>query len=56
MADGRRRFSARHDSPMGFTARFLLAQSLLLTGPLFSKLLDGLQIHNPIACGAAPPL
>ena len=46
----------RHDSPMRFTARFLLAQSLLLTGPLFSKLLYGLQIINPVACGSAPPL
>ena len=27
-----------------------------LTGPLFSKLLDGVQIHNPVACGSAPPL
>ena len=39
-----------------FTAPFLLAQSLRLTGPLFSKLLDGVQIHNPVACGSAPPL
>ena len=27
-----------------------------LTGPLFSKLLYGVQIHNPVACGSAPPL
>ena len=50
MADGKGSPTARLAHAVHRT--LFAGQSLLLTGPLFSKLLYGLQIHNPVACGS----